>query len=324
VTPNRASAESVEQFYKGKTIQLMIGDSAGGDNDSWARMIAQRLGSYIAGHPTVVPVNVPGSGGLLLANEIYNALPQDGTVVGLLNRSLPFERLLGTPGVQFDSKEMKWIGSPDFDTDVCAARKDAEVHNIFDLQTKRLLVGATGVGTGSANNAQVLSNLLGLKFRIVTGYPGSHDIALAVERGEVQGQCLVYDTLARQSYFRQGKINILLQMAAEPDPRLPNVPVASALAKSEEDTQALNLYDLRSAVGRPFVAGPGVPDDRIAALRAGFTATMKDSTLLDEARDARLHPRFVSAERTTNVIAAAYATPKAALDRLKRALAVPN
>jgi tripartite-type tricarboxylate transporter receptor subunit TctC len=285
----------------------------------WARLIAQRLGSYIAGHPTVVPVNVPGAGSLLLANQVYNTQPQDGTVVGLINRGLPFEKLLGGPGILFDPQKIEWIGSPDLDTGVCAARKDAAVQTLSDLETKELVVGATGSGADTAIYPQVLSGTLGLKFKIVSGYPGSHDVSLAMERGEVQGECVVYDTLSRESYFKQGKINVLLQLASEPDPRLSDVPLASRLANNEQDRQALNLFILRAALGRPFVAGPGVPEDRIAALRDAFAASMKDDTLLQEAQHAGLHPQYISAKRIEDVIAAAYGTPEIAIERLKRA-----
>ena len=309
----------VKQFYSGKTVSMMIGYSPGGTDDLWARLIAQRLGSYIPGHPTIVPTNVPGAGSLLLADQIYNTQPQDGTVIGLINRGMPFEKLLGDPGVQFDPAKMNWIGSPDRDTGVCAARKDAAVQTLSDLKTKTLVVGATGSGADTAIYPRVLSAILGLKFKIVTGYPGSHDVSLAMERGEVQGECIVYDTLAREPLFKQGKVNILLQLGVQPDPRLQGVPLASNLATNEQDRQALNLFILRAALGRPFVVGPGVPFDRVTALRSAFASTMRDGVLLEQAKRLGLHPLYTDGQKLSDVIAAGYATPPAAIARLKRA-----
>jgi tripartite-type tricarboxylate transporter receptor subunit TctC len=313
------SADTISQFYAGKTISLMIGYSPGGTDDLWARLIAERLGRYIPGHPAVVPTNVPGAGSLLLANQIYNTQPQDGSVIGLINRGLPFEKLLGGPGVMFSPQKMNWIGSPDRDTTICAARKDAAVQKLSDLETKELVVGATGAGADTAIYPSVLRGLLGLKFKIVTGYPGSHDVSLAMEKGEVQGECVVYDTVARESYFRQGKVNILLQVGEKPDPHVGDVPLASALAKTEEDKQALNLFILRAALGRPFVMGPRVPAERVAAIRAAFASVMKDPDLLRVAQRSGVHPRFISADGLSDIIARAYATPPAAVARLKRA-----
>jgi tripartite-type tricarboxylate transporter receptor subunit TctC len=316
---DRAFAQSVAQFYKGKTVSFMIGYSPGGTDDLWARLLAQHIGAFIPGNPLVVPMNVPGAGSLLLANQIANTQPEDGTVVGVINRGLPFERLLGGPGIMFDPQKMNWIGSPDRDTGICGARKDAPVQNLNDLATKELVVGATGSGADTAIYPQVLSSLLGLKFRIVNGYPGSADIALAIERGEVQGECVSYDTLARAAYFAQGKMNVLFQLAPDPDPRLTNVPLVSRLANTEGEKQALNLFILRVAIGRPFVAGPRVPADRIAALRAAFASTMKDPAFLQAADKAGLHPRYITPKQISDAIDAAYATSPDSVARLKKA-----
>jgi tripartite-type tricarboxylate transporter receptor subunit TctC len=319
LAPKSFAAESVAQFYKGKTVSVMIGYSPGGTDDLWARLIAQHIGAYIPGNPIVVPMNVPGAGSLLLANQIYNTQPEDGTVFGVINRGIPFEKLLNGPGVLFDPNKLNWIGSPDIDTGVCAARTDAPVKTMTDLLTKQLVVGATGSGADTAIYPQVLSSLLGLKFKVVSGYPGSSDIAVAIERGEVQGECVSYVTVARTSYFRQGKINLLFQLAPKRDPRLQNVPLASELAKSPGEKEALNLFILRVAVGRPFVAGPNVPPDRLAALQKAFAQTLQDPGLLDEAKRSGLFPQYVAPKQIADAIAQAYATPKPAVDRLIKA-----
>ena len=313
------AADSVAQFYKGKTVSVMIGYSPGGTDDLWARLIAQRLGAHLPGNPTVVPVNVPGAGSLLLANQVYNTQPEDGTVIGLINRGLPFEKLLNGPGILFDPQKVNWIGSPDRDTGVCAARKDAAVKNMNDLKTKQLVVGSTGSGADTNIYPKVLSSLLGLKFKIVSGYPGSSDISVAMERGEVEGECLSYATVARTSYFKQGKLNVLLQLAPDADPRLPHTPLVSQLATTDLEKQALNLFILRVAVGRPFMAGPKVPADRLQALRDAFAETMKDPVLLDAAKKSKLDPQYISPARISKAIQEAYATPKPAVDALTKA-----
>jgi tripartite-type tricarboxylate transporter receptor subunit TctC len=314
-----AAQDAVANFYKGKTVSVMIGYSPGGTDELWARLLAQHLGAYLPGHPTVIPVNVPGAGSLLLANQIYNTQPEDGTVIGLINRGLPFEKLLKGPGILFDPLKTNWIGSPDRDTGVCAARKDAPVTSMNDLTSKQLVVGATGSGADTNIYPQVLSHLLGLKFKIVSGYPGSSDISVAIERGEVQGECVSYVTVERTSYFKQGKLNVLLQLAPTPDPRIKNVPLVTNLAKTDLQKQALNLFILRVAVGRPFMAGPKVPADRLKALRTAFEQAMKDPDLLDQARKSGLYPQYVAPEQIADAVKQAYATPKPAVDALTKA-----
>ncbi len=180
-----ACAQSVEEFYKGKTVTIMIGYGPGGTDDVWARLIGKYMGEHIPGKPNVVSTNVPGAGSLLLANQIYNTQPKDGTVIGLINRGVPFEPLLGGVGTRFDPMKFNYIGSPDRDTPACAIRVDAPVQTMRDLLTKEYIVGATGSGSDSQLYPEVLANMLGVKMKIVQGYPGSRDILLATERGEV-------------------------------------------------------------------------------------------------------------------------------------------
>ena len=303
-----AWAQSVADFYKGKTVSVAVGFGVGGSDDLWARFIAKHLADHLPGHPTVVPVNVPGAGSLLLANQIANTQPKDGTFFGLINRGVPFEPLLGGQGVYFDPQKLSWIGSPDRDTPVCAVIADAPVQSLADLATTELIVGSTGSGADTQVYPEFLDNMLGLKFRIVNGYPGSREIILAMQRGEVQGICVSYDTVARDAYFRDGKMRILFQMALKPDPRLAGVPLATELARSTDDRQALQLFLARISVGRPFVAPPDVPADRLAALRQAFADSVADPQLQDEAAQAGLHPQYVSGADIADILAAAYQT----------------
>jgi tripartite-type tricarboxylate transporter receptor subunit TctC len=299
-------AQAGDDFYKGKQLSVMIGYGVGGSDDLWARIIARHIGDYIPGHPTIVPVNAPGAGSLLLANQITNTQPKDGTVIGLINRGIPFEPLLGGASVRFDPLKLSFVGSPDRDTAVCAANKEAPVKTVQDLFAQELIVGATGSGADTEVYPSFLKNLLGMKFKIIAGYPGSREINLAIERGEVQGICVSYDTIARENIFKNGKVQVLFQAAIKPDPRLAGVPFAADLAKTQEQHQALDLFLARTNVGRPFIAPPGVPADRLAILRTAFAQTMKDPGLVQEAESSGLHPLYISPDELQKYVADAY------------------
>jgi tripartite-type tricarboxylate transporter receptor subunit TctC len=301
-------------FFKGKTVNILIGFGPGGANDVWARTIAKHMTRYLPGHPTIVPQNAPGAGGLKLMNTLYNVSPKDGTAIGLVNRGIPLEPLLGGQGVQFDPMKMTWIGSPDKDITVCAARKDAPVRTMQDLFSKELVVGATGSGADTAIYPEFLSELIGMKFRTIKGYPGSRDISLAMERNEVQGICLAFDSLQRQTLAREGKINILFQAALKPDPRLKNIPVGTDLARSEDDRLALQLFFARVALGRPFVA------PRVTTLRTAFDDTMKDPEFLADAKKQDLSVDAITGQELAGIIANVYKTPQEVVKRTSEAL----
>jgi tripartite-type tricarboxylate transporter receptor subunit TctC len=314
------SAQTGDDFYKGKQLSVMIGYGVGGADDLWARLIARHIGDYIPGHPTVIAVNAPGAGSLLLANQITNTQPKDGTVIGLINRGIPFEPLLGGISVRFDPLKLSFIGSPDRDTAVCAANKDAPVKTVQDLYAQELIVGATGSGADTEVYPSFLRNLLGMKFKIIAGYPGSREINLAIERGEVQGICVSYDTIARENIFKNGTVHVLFQAAVRPDPRLDGIPFAADLAKTEQEHQALDLFMFRTNLGRPFIAPPGVPADRLKILRSAFEQTMKDPALVQEAESAGLHPLYIAPDELSKFVADAYKMSPEIVALTKKAL----
>jgi tripartite-type tricarboxylate transporter receptor subunit TctC len=316
----RADAAQPEPFFAGKTIYLFVGFGPGGANDVWARTIASHLGDHIPGRPRVIVENVPGAGGLKLMNQLYSVSPKDGTVIGLVNRGIPFEPLFGGDGVLFDPLRMNWVGSPDRDTTVCVARKDAPVHTMRDLFTKELLVGATGSGADTAVYPEFLSALLGMKFRTIKGYQGTKDISLAMERREVEGLCVAYDSLMREPLAQQGLINILFQAALTPDPRLKSIPVATDLASSDADRLALRLFFARVELGRPLVLPPAVPADRVAVLRNALRDTVKDSGFRQDAVRQGLNIDYMSGEQLQSTIAAAFHTPNSVVQRTKSAV----
>jgi len=312
------NARAADDFFAGKTITLLIGFGTGGEDDLWARTIARHLGNHIPGNPSVIPENAPGAGGLLVANRLYNTAPKDGTVIGLMNRGIPFEPLLGGQGDQFDALKFNYIGSPGRDTTVCAARKDAAVKTMQDLSSTVLTVGGTGSGADTAIYPRFLSSLLGMKFKVVLGYKGSHDVQLAMERNEVQGICLAYDSLERGTLAQEHKINVLLQASLEPDPRLKGIPYGLDFTHEPTERAALQLFFVRASVGRPFVAPPEVPASRIEALRQGFDATLRDPAFLADAARQKLRVVTISGAQIASLIAVAYKTPP---DIVKRTMA---
>jgi tripartite-type tricarboxylate transporter receptor subunit TctC len=313
--------QAIADFYRGKQLNVLIGFGPGGANDAWARALARHMGKHIPGNPSLVPQNMPGAGTLKLANHIYTVAAKDGSVFGLINRGIPLEPLLGADAAQFDPLQMNWIGSPDKDTTVCAARKDAPVQTMQDLFTKELVVGATGSGADTAIYPDFLAEFLGMKFKTIKGYPGSNEIVLAMERGEVQGICVAYESLARQRLARDGQINFLFQAALDKDPSIPgHVPLALDLAKSEAERKALELFLSRVALGRPFVAPPGVPVERVAALRSAFMATMTDPDFVEETRKLRLAVDPIPGEKLAHIIAEIYKTPKDVVARVAETL----
>lgn len=320
-TSQPSHSQPGDNFYAGRQISLLIGFGPGGANDVWARMLSRHITKHIPGRPTVIPQNMPGAGGLKLAIHLNNAAPKDGSVFGLINRGIPLEPLFGNRAAQFDSMKMNWIGSPDKDITVCAARKDAQVQTMGDLFSKQLVVGATGSGADTAIYPEFLAEFLDMKFKTVKGYSGSNEVLLAMERNEVQGICIAYDSLARQPMFTDGKINVLFQAALEKGANVPaRVPLAIELAKNAAERQALELFLSRVTLGRPFVAPPSVPVQRIEILRRAFDATMNDVDFVAEAKKVGLTVDSITGERLAQTIADIYRTPKDVVNRVAETL----
>jgi tripartite-type tricarboxylate transporter receptor subunit TctC len=318
-----AAAEE-QGVFKGRTINLLVGFGPGGENDEWARMIALRMPRHIPGHPTIVVQNAPGAGGLNLMNTIYNTSPKDGTAIGLISRSLPMQPLLGGSGIRFDPQKMNWIGSPNREFTVCVARKDAPVQSMMEVFQKELAIGGAGSGADSTVSPQFLSGLLGMRFNIIKGYNGSHDVALAMERNEVQGMFIVYDSLQFHPLWREGKLNVLFQASPRADPRLIGVPIVTDLARTEEDRKVLEFFFSRVELGRPFVAPPGMPPQRVAILRKAFDDTMSDPELIADAQKKHLSIDPVTGEELADIIAGIYRAPKDVVGRTLKALASPS
>jgi tripartite-type tricarboxylate transporter receptor subunit TctC len=313
------AAQSVESFYKGKTVSVLIGIGVGGGTDAWARTVAKHIGRHIPGHPTVISVNMPGAGGLKMTNYIYNAAPKDGSVFGLPNGGIVLEPLLGSQAASFDATKLSWIGSTDRDTTVCVARKDAPTQSLDDLRTKELVVGSSGSGANTHLYPMFFANMLGMKIKVIQGYKGTSDILLAVERGEVMGMCSSYDPLTRQSTYKDGKLRILFQAALTADKGI-DAPVPTQFITNESQRQALAFVVAREEIGRPFFAPPDIPQDRLQALRRAFDATTKDPGFIADAEKQGFKIVATTGEELSEVIARIHKTPPEVIRLTAKAL----
>ncbi len=308
------------EFYKDKTISILIGFGPGGGNDTWSRLLARHMGRHIPGTPLIVPQNLPGGGGLLVANQLYNVSPKDGTVIGAISRGIPLEPLFGGQGTRFDAQKLTWIGSPDRDTAICVARTDTGIASIKDLYQRELIMGATGSGTDSAIYPDFMAVLFGLKLKTVKGYKGSNEMQLAIERNEVQGMCGSHDSIMASKLGRDGKLTILFQGRLSPDPRLKGVAYFADIARTDEERQVFELFLTRSALGRPLVAPPGLPPERTATLRRAFNATMTDKAFLEEAAKQSLSAEPMTGEELLATIERAHSKPPEIIKRTTEVL----
>jgi tripartite-type tricarboxylate transporter receptor subunit TctC len=315
------AAAGPEDFYKGKSISLVIGYSVGGGYDAYGRLLARHLGKHIPGNPNIVPQNMTGAGSLKAANYLYSVAPKDGTVIGTFSRSQGIAPLLDK--AEFDSTRFTWLGSVTDEVSLCVSRHDAPVKTFADLQTRQATFGGEGAGSDPNIFALLYRNVFGAKIKIVTGYPGTNEIQLATERGEVDGLCgLSWSTLKGRypHWLKDRKANILVQAGIKTQPELPDVPSATALAQTPDQIQVLKLVLIGQAMARPFAAPPGIPADRKAALIAAFNRTAKDPDFLAEANRLNFEVNPVPAARLDALLAEAYATPKDVLVKAAKAM----
>ena len=313
-----AWAQSPAEFYKGKTVELYIGYTVGGGYDVYARLLARHLAKYIPGNPTVVPKNMEGAASLRLANWLYTAAPKDGTAIGTFSRGIAFDPLLGQKGAQFEAAKYAWIGSANDEVSVCVSWETSPVKTFEDTLTKELTIGANGTADDTYQFPRVINAVVGTKMRIITGYPGGNDISLAIERGEVQGRCgwswsSIIST--RADWLKEKRINVLVQAALNKHPDLPDVPLVTDYAKTDEQRQILKLIFARGVMGRPYAAPPEMPADRLAAMRAAFMETMKDKEFLAEAAKAKLEITPVDGAKVESLVKEIYRTPPAIAEK---------
>lgn len=316
-----ARSAGVEDFYKGKTVSLLIGYSVGGGYDAYGRLLARHLGKHIPGNPSIVPQNMTGAGSLKAANYLYSLAPKDGSVIGTFSRSLGIAPLLDK--AEFDSTKFTWLGSVTDEVSLCVTRHDAPVKTFSQLMATPATFGAEGAGSDPNVFASFYRNVLGAKIKLVTGYPGTNEIQLATERGEVDGLCgLSWSTLKGRypHWLKEKKANILVQAGIKKQAELPDVPSASELAKEPDQRRILNLLLIGQAMARPFAAPPGIPADRKAALITAFECTTADPEFLAEAERLNFEVNPVSAQRLEALLTEAYATPQDVIAKAAKAM----
>jgi tripartite-type tricarboxylate transporter receptor subunit TctC len=315
------SPAQAADFYKGKRIKFLVGSSAGGGYDTFARVLARHYGKHIAGNPGFVVQNMPGASSRKVANFLYNKAPKDGTTIAAVFSGIPTEPLVNPDKAHFDARKFTWIGSANKGTFVGFVWATSPVTTLEGLKSKQMIVGASG---GATYDYPALANeLLGLNFKIISGYTGTKQIGLAMERGEVHGNAgTTWASIKTQhpGWLKEKKVKVFVQYGRDKHPELQDVPKMMDLAKNKADRQALNLMYVRQEYQRPYIAPPGLPADRVKMLRTAFNATMKDSAYLEDAKKRRLEIAPLTGEQVEALIAEVYETPKAVVDRVRKIL----
>jgi len=327
--PCSVRADAIEDFYRGKTLNLMIGSGAGGGVDQVSRAVARHLGKHVPGNPTVVPRNMGGAGGLQVLNHIQSIAPKDGSTIGIVLPSLVFDPLFTGKTEGYDPLRLKWLGGPARYASVAIAWNAATpVRRAQDLLTQELVVGAASVASSSASDAYVMRHILGFKYRVVTGYQSGADIDLAMQRGETQGRANIawYGIKTRNSeWLRDGKISLLYQMGLKRHPDIPaEVPLSLDLTRTPLERQMLELKFSAYDVGYAFMAPPETPPDRVAALRAAMTAAVNDPAFRADALREKIEVDPVAGAEVEMIIRNAYAAPPDVLTRLNEAIKPPR
>lgn len=307
-----AHAASVQDFYRGRTVSVVIGYSVAGGYDRYGRVLARHIGEHIPGHPDVVPQNMPGAGSLRAANYLYNAAPKDGTVFGIFTRGMAMEPLLGNKAAMFDARKFTWIGSIANEVSVCTSWYKSPIKNWADMMEKPFTVSGEGSGSDPDIFATVLRSVFGAKIKLVTGYPGTNEMTLAMERGEIDGRCgwsLSSIKAQKPDWLAEKKLNLLVQLGLKKSPELPGVPFIMDEAKTERQRQILRLIFSRQVMGRPFAAPPDIPPERAAALRQAFDDTIKDPAFLDEAHRSGLEVTPESGATLASLVEDLYHAP---------------
>jgi tripartite-type tricarboxylate transporter receptor subunit TctC len=317
-----AHADPVEDFYKGRTITVLIGYSPGGSYDAAGRVLVRHMGRYIPGNPSLLPQNMPGAGTLNLVNYLYNVAPKDGTAFGIFARGMAMEPLIGGTNAKFDATKLTWIGSAANEISLCATFASSPVKTWRDALTTEFTVAGNGSGSDPDVFANVLRNAFGVKNRLISGYPGSAEISLAMERGEIDGRCgWSWSSIKaeKSQWLAEHKLNLIVQLALEKAADLPYVPLITELATDDRRRQILKLIFSRQTMGRPFAGPPAIPADRAEALRKAFDLTMKDPQFLAEAQMRGLEINPVSGHEIEKLIAELYATPRDIVSQAREA-----
>ena len=315
--------DAAPKFYAGRNMDVVIGYPPGGGFDSSARLLIRHMPKHLPGSPTMIPKNMPGAGSLVAANYLYNVAPKDGSEFGIIGGSVPFGPLWSRDGVSFEATRFNWIGSMDRWNGIVLLWAGAPAKTLDDLRKMEIPVGATGAGDVTAIYPRVLNALIGTRFKVVGGYRGTSDLNLAIERGEVAGRlgwCWDCVKAEKPNWVSDKQINVPLQLGLQKHPEL-DAPMAIDLARDEEARQIMRLVFGSQEMARPFVAPPGVPVDRIAALRKAFEATVADKDFLAEAQKMALPVNIAYWHELEKLIKDVYATPEPIIARAAKIIA---
>lgn len=307
------AATTPDEFYRGKTVAIVVGSGAGGGFDTTARLVSRHIGRHIPGTPTVIVQNMPGGGGLVAANYIFNAAPRDGTVIGLFHEAQIMNQLTGGEGVQFDLREFNWLGSSYVDPNVCIVRTDAPVTTFAEMVGSRtaIAVGGTGPGSNTYDAPRVLAAATGANLKAVAGYPTTNDVRVGVERGEIQGMCLGWESVQSASgqWLQDNYAKVFVQNGTTKHRDLPDVPLALEFAKTDEQRMLLRMVDAPGTMAKPFAMPPGVDMRLVEVMRRALMATYSDPAFLAEAGTMRLEFQPKDAAGIQAVLNDVLATP---------------
>lgn len=315
-----ATAEA-QEYFANKKITIMIGSSAAGGYDLSARVLARHMGNHIPGNPAFIPRNMPGGGGLTATTYIYNKAPKDGTEIGALSRTAPILPLFGEGGGTFDPLKLNWLGSTVNVVGTAVAWHTASVKTAADVMERELIIGGTGAGSQAIVYPMAMNSILGTKFKIISGYPGSAEVLLAMQRGEVEGfGSWSWSAIDKSGFLKDKKINVLIQLGMKKHPEHPEIPLVLDLAKTPADRAALELIFAPQTFARPFAAPPGVPADRVALLRKAFSATLNDPAFRADADKQKLEVELVTGEEVQDLLTRLYKSPADTIALAKAAL----
>ena len=317
-----AAADPIADFYKGKSVTVIVSSSPGGGYDTLARTIAKHIGSHMRGHPTFVIKNMPGAGGIVAANYLYNGALHDGTVIGGVQNNTPFEPLLGTKEARYDPTKFAWLGSPSVETGILVTWSSTPADSLEELKTKQITVGSSGAASTPTFYAKLLNEVLGTRLKIIVGYPGQTEAFLAMERGEIDGYSSVfYSTLmaTKPDWLRDHKIKAFVQYGPEREKALGGVPFLSDLVDKPEDKLLVEAALAPLALGRPYLMPPKVPAERVEAMRQAMSDTFADPQFLDDANELGLGIDAArSGAEIQSVMERTYAVPPAVVERLQK------
>jgi tripartite-type tricarboxylate transporter receptor subunit TctC len=319
-----ALADDLADFYKGKQMKMIIRSGPGGGYDQYARMLGKFIGKHIPGKPTVLPVNVPGGGGITAANNVAFVLPKDGTILTIASQGLPMDQALGlNPSFKADLRTFNWIGNMSDSNQVLVTWHTSPTKTLDDAFKRETVIGVTGAGSISTMIPAAMNTVIGTRFRIIAGYPDGPDVNLAMERGEVEGRGTnpyASYVSATPAYVRDHLINMLVQVGAKKDPAIPNVPLLVDYAKTDEQKQILDFFSKAVSVGRPIATSPGVPKERVMALRRAFDATLKDPEFIADAKKQNAEISPMTGEVLQQLVDDLIGTPPATLAKVKAAI----